>query len=350
MQGHVRVFDSLRGIMALWVAVAHTQMTFDIGPRGGLAKVFNVAFAVDVFIILSGFVIAFLISTQREKYAIFIARRAFRLFPVYLIALLISALSISEQLEIWKSIHSVGNYWQGRLGTMLDTEKYFFPHLLTHVLLLQGLASNSLPSSEFAFIEPAWSLSLEWQFYLLAPLIMAALVRPRQFSWLAILTIFFAAAYGQLGSGFLPNRIHYFLLGISSYFLYVEFRQGRLRRLPLLLFCTAMVLRSVPGVIWFSFLCVGLYEQAWVQSLKKALESSPFRILGEISYSVYVIHTLMIFPAYLLSQKLSADPAILRPATMVLTIVLTLLVSRISFKLIERPFISLGKRLSVSRK
>lgn len=46
--------------------------------------------AVFVFIILSGFVITHLLFTKRERYLSYLVRRAFRLFPAYLVCLAIS--------------------------------------------------------------------------------------------------------------------------------------------------------------------------------------------------------------------------------------------------------------------
>jgi hypothetical protein len=38
--GHIRVFDSSPGIMALWVAVSHSMMTFDIQLPSLFAKLY----------------------------------------------------------------------------------------------------------------------------------------------------------------------------------------------------------------------------------------------------------------------------------------------------------------------
>ena len=53
-------------------------------------------------------------------------------------------------------------------------------YLLPCLLLLQGVIPDQLFShAGDAFLAPAWSLTLEWQFYLIAPLIIAGFLLKR---------------------------------------------------------------------------------------------------------------------------------------------------------------------------
>src|SRR6185369_4221145 len=81
---YVREFDGVRGLLALWVLLAHA---IELGPFSHIAGHLRPQFAVDIFIILSGFVIFHLLS-QGEDYATFITRRFFRLFPVFAVCFL----------------------------------------------------------------------------------------------------------------------------------------------------------------------------------------------------------------------------------------------------------------------
>src|ERR1041385_7157077 len=83
---HIREFDGLRGLLALWVFATHA---LELGPYSSLARFTHANMAVDIFIILSGFVIFHLLSNG-EDYRTFITRRWFRLFPVFAICFLIA--------------------------------------------------------------------------------------------------------------------------------------------------------------------------------------------------------------------------------------------------------------------
>lgn len=83
-------FEGLRGLLAWWVVVSHALFaagfTLDTLPRG-IRILAHGDYAVDVFIILSGFVIFKLLREGKEPWRVFMVRRVFRLFPVYLLCL-----------------------------------------------------------------------------------------------------------------------------------------------------------------------------------------------------------------------------------------------------------------------
>ncbi|MDC8830347.1 acyltransferase family protein [Alteromonas gilva] len=346
-KNHIRGLDSLRGLMALWVAIAHTLMTFDIYVPAELARVFNVAYAVDVFMILSGFVIFLLLDTQRESFNAFIVRRAYRLFPVYLIALAISALTINWQIEVWSNLDSSGAYYNGRLATLEESSNHYWPHLLTHLVLLQGLFSELLTYSDFTFIEPAWSLTLEWQFYLVVPFIFYSLISSSKQYRLLVIAAILASTYGSFGSGFLANNIHFFIVGMASYYLYKNIDKIGFTHLPLVCLCIALVLRNIPMTIWFVCL-YGLLSQNWFGSiLQMVLHRRILIYVGKTSYPIYVIHTLCIYPCLLLSAALFPDSAPLFVSFAVLsTLCLTVVLSSVLHHLVEVPMIRWGKAVS----
>lgn len=347
---HIKIFDSLRGVMALWVALIHTLMTVGIFIPSILNKFVNVAFSVDIFIILSGFVIFFMLDRRQETYKSYITRRAFRLFPVYLIALIVSALTIDHQIHLWTMLQSEGTYWAGRLITLQNSSEYFLPQLAVHLILAQGLFGNFLPTSDFTFIEPAWSLSLEWQFYLLAPVIFAACSGAKRYvTLLLFLSLASALLYGQGGSGFLPNRIHYFMVGMASFFVYKNAANERGRILPIAMLYASFMLRNIPMIVWSAFLSIAVYRSPVVVSIRRFFEMPIFQYFGNVSYPIYVLHTLAVYPAILLSKALTDHGSPGGNALIVfMTLFATLVLAHLAHRFIEVPSMNYGKRLAAS--
>src|ERR1051325_6417390 len=82
-------FEGLRGFLAWWVVLTHILAYSGISAsRFTLLKdLWNGAIPVNVFIILSGFVIFYLLSGLQEGYGAFIIRRFFRIYPVFVVCL-----------------------------------------------------------------------------------------------------------------------------------------------------------------------------------------------------------------------------------------------------------------------
>ena len=138
--------------------------------------------AVSVFIVISGFVITHMILERHEPYPLYLARRLLRLYPVYAVCLvlgLVSTLLLNRimPLQPWGAAIP---FTQAMARARASLAGNGLPlHLALHLSLLHGLVpDNLLFRAQLALLTPAWSLSLEWQFYLLAPLVVLALRRP----------------------------------------------------------------------------------------------------------------------------------------------------------------------------
>jgi peptidoglycan/LPS O-acetylase OafA/YrhL len=166
--------------------------------------------AVYLFFALSGFWIHTMWYAEYKKtvspYITFVISRLWRLMPVYFLALtLFVAASI---------------FWnQSSLGAFVSAE----PDRL-HFLLSNGFifCMSRLPVGA-RLLKPAWSLDIEMQFYLLAPVILACLATSQRRIWSAIwifisvlCAVYFLAEYegGDAVSGYLPMYLVFFLAGV----------------------------------------------------------------------------------------------------------------------------------------
>ena len=165
--GEILPFTALRGLAAWWVVGYHvreniplvgawTQATWSVLSRGALA--------VDLFFIMSGFVMAlsygpaFRDGVTPRRFFRFIALRLGRVYPLHILILLLF-ISVPVALAV-----------TGR--PPLDAQ---FPldYFIQSVFLVQ--ASGFFHS--LAWNLPAWSISTEMMFYLLCPFIMVGAAR-----------------------------------------------------------------------------------------------------------------------------------------------------------------------------
>ncbi|HEO1574281.1 TPA: acyltransferase [Klebsiella aerogenes] len=90
---YIKELEGLRGLMALWVVFGHSLAALPIINKHLPPTALN-SYAVDVFIMLSGFVIFFMIDNKRQPYLQYIVQRFFRIFPLYILVLVISIILI----------------------------------------------------------------------------------------------------------------------------------------------------------------------------------------------------------------------------------------------------------------
>ena len=90
-RGRLPELEGIRGVLSWWVVICHIlqQAGYSEAALGrGWRILVHGDYAVDVFIILSGFVIHKLWHDAREPYRVFITRRFLRLWPAYAVCLL----------------------------------------------------------------------------------------------------------------------------------------------------------------------------------------------------------------------------------------------------------------------
>ena len=381
--------ERLRGWLASWVVLGHC-----IGEAGWneewlptLGKLtLSPGLAVKIFIILSGFVITLLLDKGKANYREFITTRAFRIFPLYYAMLLIGVCTASWTSSFYPeylshignptALQNLYNTWSGHLAHMQE----YIPLCL---LGLHGAIPNSLlPHAQSAYVSQAWSISLEWQFYLIAPLLWWALQRR---VGLLVISVAFYLILGtrhhfSIGdwSSFLPQSIEFFAIGTISYFAYkhVAFTSdspGIYARVLLSViilaigfipFFTAMLFTQwpedgsslinigIPLGIWLVVLALAIArkhtpEHRFVQYISFPLTNRIALYLGRVSYSTYLSHYFVIYALQWAMLRLA--PQHINKWSMVVVFCavgapLALVLSALCHRFIELPGIAMGKR------
>ena len=363
--------EGLRGYLALWVVVCHVLWACGLGPDvlSGIPKLLRMGeYAVDVFIIVSGFVIFLLLDTQRSTYTEFVVRRFCRLFPLF-ITLFAIAIPLSL-LSLWNTAHAAqfltADQAQTFEATLRSWWRYLDWHIPLHATMLHGAIPSSLvPNAPGAFLIPAWSVSLEWQFYLVAPLAYAMAVSSRlrvRIALVGICLVLYVAARTVLPpvdyGAALPFHIEYFFIGVVSYFIYKRRPQFAQRNVMFLAGCVVSAILlfnatlswTIPTGLWILFMGALLERPSAISSLlAAAVFTNPISLhLGRISYSVYLSHILVITAlqfmllAGLPQLTLGAHFAVLLVSAMAVTVA----VSTVLHRWVEVPGINLGRTLA----
>jgi len=147
--------DGLRAIAILLVLFSHH---FAAVPVDGVRKLAAVGWVgVDLFFVLSGFLIGGILLDQRTAtnyYRVFYLRRFLRIVPLYALILVPGLLILGLGLQSYFAGHSLGD--KSSAGIWLCP---FFLQNFGAVLALNAPA----------YLGPTWSVAVEEQFYLLLP-------------------------------------------------------------------------------------------------------------------------------------------------------------------------------------
>ncbi len=363
VHGHERklaLLDLARACAAAWVLLAHLSIML-----GHPVRVFSEGrIPVDLFIFLSGFLMFHLLSRQQGGWTLryawsFYLRRFFRIAPCFYFTLLLYVGLRGAYLQ--GLIHAEDHF-----GTTGMFSGYVAPlhasDLLLHLTFLHGVH----PSRATAIFGPAWTLSLEMQFYAVAPFVAPWLKRQPVTTLLGAFAVN-AAAWVLFGSythagwyshhlfpAFLPDRLFLFCFGsmTSLYFTGATPRHAWLLALTaggsLLLFpldSTLLCMALTAGLL----LIVRAPANDFVRLLQRLAASRATGLAAEWSYALYLVHQFCIaLTALLLWRWLG--PGQSSTATILIyaltTIVLSVFSAAAMFAIIERPARQLGKNLA----
>nr|WP_256466414.1 acyltransferase [Bradyrhizobium sp. 153] len=346
----------MRGWLAWAVVLAHLAYCSGFNT-GALAAQFRSLGppAVLVFLIVSGFVITHVVVEKSQAYPVYLVQRFARLFPLFATTCIIGFFA-NDLLAISLAAPGFNDPEFARVvnDVAASNHKYFWSHFLAHATMLHGAISNAaLPYSEYAFNMPAWSISLEWQFYLVAPLIICVirndLFLPLLAIAVAICELWFRNFVGTAQPGALPLAASYFVAGIVSRLTY-PYVEGHNWLVPAVALAIVFFpLRDLrPLLIWF-IVFFGLppkcHERPGLGGdiYSCALTNPVAQYFGLRSYSIFLCHYPVISAIVWLVFSYSGTP----PGMLLLSclsIPATIVVSELTYRYIELSGIKMGRR------
>jgi peptidoglycan/LPS O-acetylase OafA/YrhL len=362
--------DSLRGLAAFAVMLSHFMLIIpaskitqliEFGPTRLLVAGSE---AVMLFFVLSGFVLSLPYHHNNNNnnigFGTFWLKRFLRIYLPYYIAILVAI--ISSQCVYTGRVDLLSDWFNGPWSNDMSLSL-----ILSHVILIGSFSNEQL--------DPViWSLVYEMRISLIFPFLMILL---RRFNLKMSITLAFLCSiisflvYLLLSK---PNNdfiqtMHYFSMFIIGALL-AKYRKnltskvkGLSKRIKILWFVfglfmylyakPAFALKLILGdrdpflatIVdsWCVTLgaCIIILFSLSLNTFSKFLLRKPIHFLGKISYSLYLYHCIVLFTiTHLLFSKISIW------VIWTLALIGSLLISSLSYFLIEKASINLGKKLT----
>ena len=292
---------------------------------------------VDLFFVLSGYLIYGSLFKKPQSYIHFMQRRIARIYPVFLVVFaiyLVLSLILSSESRIPAS----------------PSEAVGF--LSASLLLLAPLFVAIVP-----LVPVTWSLSYELFYYALTPLLISGFrLRRKSVTWRVTLFLILTVAYTVYCAFYGGHpRLIMFVAGILLY----ETLNHALLRPPnsvatlaiCLLGLVAFVLLSSSGrgevlqavvllVVYFSLcFCCFAPQKTW---LARAFGWTPLRWFGNMSYSFYLIHalamTLTARVIFALLPTVASSSALAFLLLLPVFFIASLVPAFLLYNFVERPF------------
>ena len=274
---------------------------------------------VQIFFVISGFIIPFSLYQQDFKifsFPKFLLKRILRIDPPYIVSII--------GVLVLAFFSSKSSFYKG-------TEfKFDLVQILSHFGYFNSFINKPYLNTVY------WTLALEFQYYILISLIFPLLINKN--FYVRNITLFLLNL-----SIFIPtnesifNYVTFFAIGISGFLLYKNV-------FSLNEFIFSIFISVILTIYFFKWFYIAVALIALLIILKTNISFKIGNFFGKISYSLYLLHTIIGWKLINLSSRFFTSTES-RIVIMIAIILLTILFSYISYLILEKPFIKLSKKI-----
>ena len=351
---HIELLKGYMGIPTLW----NEPFSAHLGNIG-----------VTIFFVLSGFLITYLLLSEKSitdiKIAAFYIRRILRIWPLYYL-IIILGFFILPYIPLFNIPHYA-----------TPPESFPWPTFLTYGTLLANF--GFIYCSPIAFAGILWSVAVEEQFYLVWPIIVKYVKSPLRF-FIVLLIFYFVlkivSFFPGLGiQAYLPHSFYHWLDrtriscmiigGIGAYLLFTQAkfplrwtysRANQFLQMGIFI----LVLSNILSSSLFNFfkneffavnIILLILNIAANPNTLIRMENVFFHFLGKISYGLYVYH--LIIAAMVIKgisnweASNSLSPLLSGLIIIIITTLLTILISHLSYRYFESYFLRIKNQYSI---
>jgi len=346
--GRVVELDSLRGVAAATVVVHHLWgISSNTPPAWYFVPITSGQEAVILFFVLSGYVLSLPVWTGRQSsYPIYLVRRIFRIYVPFVAALILSAIGCTV---FYKTHLQLTDFYMKTWQDPVTLRDFLHQLTMPDIPTLNGAMWSLRYEMELSILFPFICWFLARSRYL--PFVLLPAIRLLQM-WIAHRT--FTAFHAELT--ILSDFLYYSLFFIAGALLARE--RAILLRFTFLLKAPVLYLSVVVALLLYYHrmflhlstpqgelltLIGSLILLVAVQDPRASLgmNNAVCQYLGRISYSMYLIHYVVLFALFDLAYGRIPFPLLI-----CLCLVATLAVSHLFCISVEEPSLRLGKYLS----
>ncbi|MCU4675547.1 acyltransferase [Catenovulum sp. 2E275] len=349
MKNEILPLTSIRGVAAVAVMLLHIHQSYQNYNLAIFSWFENAGLGVDLFFVLSGFILAYVYSDTKlvwlncTRYKSFIVKRIARIYPLHFITLFATLLLVLF----------AGGFAERYPGQFSTYD--FILNLFLIQNWISGLSWNSV----------SWSISAEFFMYLLFPFILWGISRLCLSQvYVGIFAIFISHhvsillfdlnGYGGVSFGGMIRVFFEFLLGVTlffardSIFRYTNHHAQLVSSLLSLGVIFSLVFESCYYLFLPSSALLIVHLSRSHCFLSQLFSRSFFVYLGNISFSLYMWHWLIIqVHNWLRSRELFTVETDFDAFSICLCLMLiSVVVAHFSYKLIELPSRDLLKKNS----
>ncbi len=336
---HMNNLDILRAVAVISVFlhhlayVSHIKIPFFYGVGGPML-------GMHLFFILSGYLITQ--STEKYKLSVYCIHRIFRILPAYLFVFIILGLATHAY----------------RIDSVINFPVQF----VFNLLLMQQIYPESL--LRFDATHVSWSLTVEVLWYLAAPVILLGIKKSPVFTLLGSIilsTVWVilsqSGALDFLCSSLIQDNPSYRLLFLNNSFIgffcffvmggLIHVMRDKIKINNLVLIAMFTVFACLYPA-WYTltpypiFLTgIGVAALVILALNTPNLELPLLKWVSDISYSIYLIHFIVLDYVFNHWGWLGFYGAVFATA-------LTLLLANYSYRWIEKPFVTIGRKVSLT--
>lgn len=360
-RARLEFLDALRGLAAAYVLIYHMLLLPQpnlLVPRWAEKFALNGGTGVTMFFIVSAFSLYYTMPLrlrERNPTISFYLHRFFRIAPLF--------------------------YFLIAATLVRDAWLFGANHSLIEIGASATFLFNLIPTWEQGFVWVSWTIGVEMLFYAVFPLIYArvrtlggsiALFFASLMLWLVVTLML---DYSVMPAAWKESILHWnvlrhfpiFAIGIVVYHAFVSLPHAENSSKPATGAGNALVWAGVFGYaallqgwlpnifgdsyywqgVVFACMFMGLALSPWRLVVNRAT-----RFLGKVSYSVYLVHTTVIFlltPVYQWIYRHLPSLTVSFLSSLTMTLLLVLPISYLTYRYVEEPGIRLGKRISRKR-